>query len=65
MLAEYACLIISILAAIYRCRAVDIADGDSIYSCSKSSVVVKTKVKSYVLSYNRMTFFDIKLSRKI
>ena len=40
----------------------DIAGGDSIY---KSSVIVKTNVKYYVLSDNRMTFFDIKLLEKI
>ena len=42
----------------------DITDGDSIHSCSKSCVVVKTKVKEYMLSDNQMAFFDIKLSKK-
>ena len=63
MCAEYTCLSVSLLP-LYRCRAVDVADGDSIHSCSKSSVMVKTKVKDYMLSDNWMTFFDIKLSRK-
>ena len=31
----------------------DIAGGDSIHSCSKSSVMVKINVKDYVLSDNR------------